>query len=565
MTGTRTARGMAFAGSESRRFAVASAIWMRVCCALVALAACGCDRTMSERAIQYNHQVEQVENDELLLNVVRASFGHPLYFTDFSDIHSPAPSSFGLGGTVPVAVTGQTGVSLVPNFQVYENYAQFGVGVLNSSDFIRGISTPVGVQTVDMFTQQRYSSLEQLLSLFVGRIDTAGGDVVTNNPRDSTQAVRFQNLLRLLIALGLRTETVEDHVGLGPDMPADQVRPIDHAQVLSQPDIELVRTSENPPRFRLEQIRRSQRFCFSSPPILAPLAFVAPAAREAFAQRIIAITCRSWISANLDRPSEDNLAPEARNTLEIKRFLALHTGLGDTAQAQLAGFAEEKLPGLILGLRPDEAVPPSKGETHGQPSGPQPPTNVHALDLGPVTLYLRSPGQMLAYLGEIATMQTRDRSDDQPKPQKMIPGPRFLSDQSYDRVRRGDCPLPGAEAPDAVPPLCSDVRQKLLFRVLKDDAKSRPTRLAAVDYLGHSYSVLTGDDPAGVRSGETLSTLSILLSLYRSSSDLPRTTPVRSIPDRRRWAGPIRFVRRPEGAAAGQQGVGGTNQRRQAR
>jgi len=490
----------------------------------------GCDRDMPQRAIQYNHQVEQVENDQLLLNVVRASFGHPLYFTDFSDIHSPAPSSAGLCGNVPVAVTGQTGVSFVPSLSVNEDFAQFGIGVLNSSDFIRGISTPVSVQTVDMFMQQPYGSNEQLLSLFVGRIDTAGGDAVTNDPHDSAAALRFQNLLRLLIALGLTTETIEDQVGLGPAMTTDQVKALDHAQVLTQPDIELVQTAAAPARYQLQQIRRSQRFCFSSPPILAPLAFVAPAARESFASRIIAITCRRWISAHLDRPSDERLTPDQRSRLEIRRFLDQHTGLGDTAQAQLAGFAEENLPGLILGLRPDETVPAApKAEGAAQPAGQQPPPNVHALDLGPVTLYLRSPGQMLAYLGEIAAMQTRERSDDEPKPQRTIPGPRFLSDQDYERIRHGDCPLPSAGTPEQTPPLCTDVRQKLLFRVLKDDSK-QPTRLAEVDYLGHHYSVLTGDEPAGGRSSETFAILSTLLSLYRSSSDLPRTTPVRIYP-----------------------------------
>jgi hypothetical protein len=526
MAGTRTARLDAM--PRCRRPAGASR-YLGVSLALT-IAVAGCDRDMPGRAILYNHQVEQVENNELLLNVVRASFGHPLYFTDFSDIHSPAPSSAGLGGNVPVAVTGQTGVSFVPSLTVNEDFAQFGIGVLNSSDFIRGISTPVSVQTVDMFMQQHNSSVEQLLSLFVGRIDTAGGDAVNNDPRDSSQAVRFQNLLRLLVALGLTTETIEDQVSLGPDMTADQVRAIDHAQVLTQPDIELVQTGANPARYRLQQIRRSQRFCFSTPPILAPLAFVAPAARESFAGRTIGITCRRWIAAHLDQPSDAGLAREKRGQLEIKRFLAQHTGLGDTAEGQLAGFAEEKLPGLILGLRPDEIVPDGRKEGASQQPRQQPPSNVHALDLGPVTLYLRSPGQMLAYLGEIAAMQTRERSDSEPRPQKTIPGPRFLNDQAYDRVRRGDCPLPGADTPEQTPPLCSDVRQKLLFRVLKDDNKDRPVRLAAIDYLGHHFSVLTGDDPAGGRSGETLSTLSILLSLYRSSTDLPRTTAVRIYP-----------------------------------
>jgi len=56
-----------------------------------------------------------------------------------------------------------------------------------SSGFTRGISTHIGLQTVDLFLQRRFQA-EHLLSRFIARIETAAGDVFWNAPRENPAA-----------------------------------------------------------------------------------------------------------------------------------------------------------------------------------------------------------------------------------------------------------------------------------------------------------------------------------------------------------------------------------------
>ncbi|HUZ74230.1 MAG TPA: hypothetical protein VMU87_14710 [Stellaceae bacterium] len=476
---------------------------------------------MVTRAVLYNHEVEKATNDDLLLNVIRASFGHPLYFTDFTDVHSPLSSSLGFASTVPIGVPGESGLSLVPNFSISENVAQFGIGVLNSSNFIRGISTPVSVPTIDLFRQSY--DIDQLLNLFVGRIETAGSQTLSNDPSTPDEMTRFEGLLRLLITLGLTTETTEEQVTIGADMTADQVRTLDHANVLSRPDIDLVEAKDNPPIYRLEQTRNSQRFCFSAPPVLASFDIVRADLRQDFAKRVLAITCRNWITAHLARPHDSTLLPDVLRAQEVDRFLAQGQDISGPLGERLTEYTDRYLPGLILGLRPDELVPATKAPPR-PPASPNAPGQ--ALDLGPITLYLRSPRQMLDYLGQIAALQTRGRAAGHGR----VPGPRVLSDKSYEALRQAACAPPAVGDHEASRNGCPIMHPELLFRVFEDGKADGMPFLASVTYLDHRYRVMTGDNRAGGRSSQTLSILSELLSLYRTASDLPRTTPVRLYP-----------------------------------
>ena len=139
------------------------------------------------------------------------------------------------------------------------------MAVVNSSEFVRGISTPVGVPTVDLF-QQRGFPLEHLLSLSVARVETAGGPISRNTPREPVEARAFQDLLRLLVALGLTTETVREARDVGLPVHAEQINALDRLSDLSNPDVQLVPAA--PGLYLVRRLRTVQRFCFGRPPIL---------------------------------------------------------------------------------------------------------------------------------------------------------------------------------------------------------------------------------------------------------------------------------------------------------
>jgi len=468
---------------------------------VVALTLSGCfGHAMDERAVIYNDQVEAAENDLLLANIVRASFRHPLYFTAFSDIHSPGSNSFGGLFAVPLAVQGQTGLTVSPTLQVNENVAQFGVGEVNSSDFIRGISTPVGVQTVDLL-RQRTSHNEHLLSLFIGRIEIADGHIFVNNPRDE-QARRFQNLLRLLIALGLTTETAKEPVNVGLPVKAPDIKPLDKFSDLSAPDVELVRLDKD--TYRVVKVRTIQRFCFARPPMLLKAGMPLPS--DDFIKRALAVTCKSWIQGNVAEPSDTGLDPDEILGRQVTRYRHLgREAWQRPVDANLIAFVKKNFADVPLGLWPDND---SDGERTGHGSG--------ATNLGLLSIDLRSPEAMLLYLGDIAAIQRH---------QNAAIGPKFLTDQSYDSIRSGECQLPAAGESGN----CDHVAEELVFRIERDEP--RGDDLAAFDYMGKHYSVPSGSDARSGRSSETLSILSTLLSLYRSASDLPKAVPVRIIPE----------------------------------
>ncbi|HYZ32275.1 MAG TPA: hypothetical protein VE684_08340 [Crenalkalicoccus sp.] len=451
---------------------------------------------MDERAVAYNTQVERAENNLLLLNVLRAALHHPLYFTGFTDIHSPQSNTAGAGFSVPFAVQGQTGFFVSPTLAITENQAQFGLGVINSSEFTRGIATPVSVQTVDLFLQRGFAP-EHLFSLFIARIETAGGDVFVNDPREG-EAQSFQNLLRLLIALGLTTETVREAVELGPPLKPEQVNALERLTQLSDPNVALVRSGG---LLQVVRYRTEPRFCFAMPPILPRPG--QPPPPDAFIQRALRITCRNWVAGHLGVPLDLPGGP-AEEAGAVRRYRALpeavRTRPGD---ARLAAFAAEGF-AAPLGLWPEaEATPRRRGERAG------------TVDLGLLSISLRSPEAIMLYLGDIVSTQMRDGPGR---------GPRYLTGGSYASIRDGTCAIPPA---DTVP-ACDDQHVFQIFRVLPGEGGERD--LAAVRYLGTDYHIPSGADEVEGRSSETLSILADLFSLYRSASDLPRATPVRILP-----------------------------------
>jgi hypothetical protein len=307
----------------------------------------GCSgRAMDERAVSYNLQVERATNNLLLLNIIRASLRHPLHFTTFTDVHSPGSSGGGSGVSVPLGVSGQSGFLFTPNLSLTENVAQFGIGVLGSSEFTRGIATPVTVATVDLFLR-RSLHIEHQLGLFTSRIETAGGDVFVNIADDRRQ-LAFQKLPRLLVALGLITETIQDVIDIGPPIAADQVNAIQHARDLVGSGVSLMRTGRG---YQLRRMSSTQRFCFARPPMLQRRGDVPD--DDAFILRALRVTCRDWLLGHLGESSWEVAQPVSLQLRHARLWRELpHEQRLTSGNNRLVAFAETYFPGIELGLWP---------------------------------------------------------------------------------------------------------------------------------------------------------------------------------------------------------------------
>jgi hypothetical protein len=135
-------------------------------------------------ATDYNLAVEKAQNEMLLLNIIRASKRHPMYFTVLNDVKASMVYTVQAGMYVPLGKFGSntagSGLYTIAPGAAYTSNPLFDVALLNSKEFVRGMLEPVQPQTFDHFWQQGWSK-EMLLYLFVHRMEV-GGRMYSNNP-----------------------------------------------------------------------------------------------------------------------------------------------------------------------------------------------------------------------------------------------------------------------------------------------------------------------------------------------------------------------------------------------
>src|SRR6185437_15058628 len=238
---------------------------------VAALVGCSVVDDFSGRAVDFNLQAEQVQEQTMLLNIVRASLRRPMQFTGLQSItgsasisgngslsfpfgppgHRPpkslSPDVLGLGGTISGGPT-------------------FIVQVLDTQEFYEGILNPISLQVFDYYLEQGFPP-EMLFDLFVSKVvvtwvrDNApprtgtgpdancarstsnannGGlgsytdgvplciDVTyLNSVANDSDFDQFQAIVDLLFAEGLSTEHVENVARYGAPFAAKHLQPTD--------------------------------------------------------------------------------------------------------------------------------------------------------------------------------------------------------------------------------------------------------------------------------------------------------------------------------------------------
>src|ERR1700748_2482557 len=138
------------------------------------LAACAVVDQYSGRAVMYNLQAEQAQEQALLLNVVRASLRRPMQFTGLqsitgtanasgsvtaggsSSVQKPLISLFGpsppRSRTLVASIAGAT----VGGTGTISGGPTFSVPVLDTQEFYQGFLTPISGQLLDLYIQYGY-------------------------------------------------------------------------------------------------------------------------------------------------------------------------------------------------------------------------------------------------------------------------------------------------------------------------------------------------------------------------------------------------------------------------
>lgn len=191
------------------------------------LSACGVAPSFSDMSQAYQTEVAKYSNNNLLLNVVRASKQMPMSFLDIPSVLGSGSIGTNAGISDSWYSTGMFGSALAAGGG-YANYAALGMSTnrgfnftqssLDNADFIKGFLSPINMANVSYFTngqQPKYL----VFNLLIGSIsftDKDGKYVSLINDPYSSNFGDFQKAINLLVGLGLTTEMVQKMNFIGP-------------------------------------------------------------------------------------------------------------------------------------------------------------------------------------------------------------------------------------------------------------------------------------------------------------------------------------------------------------
>src|SRR5262249_28750871 len=159
------------------------------------LCACAVIDNYSWRAVDYNREAEQAQEQVLLLNVVRASLRRPMQFTSLQSItgsanvtgslqggalgtnQTPYISKFPFDASRPTTLSKSTNAAIarIATGTATGNVsmggtATFTVPVLDTQEFYQGLLTPIPLQVIDYYMQQGFPP-QLLADLFVLKVE----------------------------------------------------------------------------------------------------------------------------------------------------------------------------------------------------------------------------------------------------------------------------------------------------------------------------------------------------------------------------------------------------------
>lgn len=242
--------------------------------------------SFSDMSQVYQSEVEKYQNNNLLLNVVRASKNMPLSFLDIPNVIGTGSltETVGLGafiyGTAPSSVGGffsPAAPSAYMTSSYYNPSASISVGrsfnftlsSLQNAQFEKGFLEKISLDVVHFFTSDHVSK-ELLFLLLIDRFEFVSPDgkknKLLNNPLLPGYA-DFQKQLRKLVDGGLTTEVVMTQVKVGPPIRPDQLldkNGLVNYVGLTDKNIILKDISDGKQKqFQLFQNIKQVRFCFS--------------------------------------------------------------------------------------------------------------------------------------------------------------------------------------------------------------------------------------------------------------------------------------------------------------
>ena len=233
----------------------------------LALGGCQSMEDFSDWSAGYDKAVEASQNENMLINMVRAAYNRPLHFTAISVVrgNGQASPSLGLTGQFPFANPFKGGgIGAGPSLAVSGGF-NFDMASLDNAEFMGGLVTPIAPSTVNSYVNQGIPR-ELLFNLLIQKVTISDGTRTDTYVNDPTRAdyQNFQITLKNLLDLGLTTETASDVLPFGPSLSAADMKNPQVLQVLSQAIAAGAMVQQNgPDAYQIVKPISEARFCFT--------------------------------------------------------------------------------------------------------------------------------------------------------------------------------------------------------------------------------------------------------------------------------------------------------------
>jgi hypothetical protein len=180
-----------------------------------------------DRAASYNQEVSINKDRTILTNIVRASLGRPLQFTEITTVSGTASQSLSLAGLIPFAVHRPLTVGQQSTFSpsmTLSGGPTFSIANLSSKEFYSGILTPLSTPILAYYLGEGRYPLHVLLPLVISEITYGPKSDQHRIANTISNLAEFNDALNGLRAIGLMVEPVNEAISEGPALTEEEAK-----------------------------------------------------------------------------------------------------------------------------------------------------------------------------------------------------------------------------------------------------------------------------------------------------------------------------------------------------
>ena len=286
------------------------------------LAGCAFQVRIAEDGVAYNKTVERMQNELLLVNILRAKDRMPMHFTALSLIRGNLRGSFDSRGTFPFG--GDASDTFTASAAAsYTSNPSFDVAILNSQEFMQGIMSPTPMQTIRYYRDQGWPP--RLLAYLFNRRIVESEQEYVNYPPSLESFAKFRNLIdnsEIVIETRPLPPTV-----IGPALPRESVSDLGNLVKAQEAGLKVLETEPESGMYILQKPRFDVAFVLRKRDE-TPMRLRPPSAETG--------SGNSFSAAEPHQAKQTTASPEQIGVVNVRSPEAILYYLGELVRAQEA-------------------------------------------------------------------------------------------------------------------------------------------------------------------------------------------------------------------------------------